>query len=360
MKTSALFLVLCALAVAMSGCSDDPVICLVCPESETCSNALYDGRLYVSNTFGREGILIFDTATDELVDSIMYPTSGMCVDVSEDGKYLLATDAYATARLYDAATLTELGSIDLAGRAQFVNHDKYVMCHRLQTRFYSVPDLNLVHQDTIDFGFSEHYSPAHNSIYSVCDYQLLYEYSLDSFRVIREWQPANRDGVCYWMERFAVSTDDCRLYMIAVGPDGCVYFTYDLEADTLISEQIMYNYIGDVEVNPVGGEVYVTDPAVLSGFTPGTIFVFDGQTGEYLQGISLFGYLNDVGGAWDAMSALLLEITPDGSQLYVGTGNEARDPGIVFRVDTRLRRIEKFLLPEFGIWPYEMAIGPKP
>jgi DNA-binding beta-propeller fold protein YncE len=283
----------------------------------------------------------------------------MCVDVTADGKYFLTTVTGAM-HLYDAATLTELGAIDMAGRSQFVNHDKYIVCHRLKTRFYSVPDLQLVHEDTVDFGWTIHYSEMRNSIYTVCDYSLLYEYSLDSFEVVREWRPADRDGTPYAMACFDLSFDDRLLYLIGSCSRGNVYITYDLEGDTLINEHLLYNPLGDVELNPVGGEVWVSDPATINGFTPGTIYAFDGQTGKYIQGISLFGYLTEVHESWDAMSARAMQISPDGKQLYVVTGHEAREQGTVLRIDTKRRRIEKLLFPDFGVWPYELAVGPKP
>jgi hypothetical protein len=360
MRGKVLLFALGAILMLLCSCSDDCGDCPVCPEPESCSNDLYDGRLYVSELFGMMGIYVFDTATDKLVDSIVYQTSGGCVDASADGRYLLTTDATAKAMLYDASTLTLLNSIEMAGVSRFVNRDRQVMCSRLTTDFYSVPDLRLVHSDTVKLGFSEPYLESRNSFYSVWNYELLYQYSLDSFQVVRQWRPIDHEGIAYSMHCFDLSFDGCMLYMIAGSPRGSTFITYDLEADSLVREHLIYNWHGDVEANPVSGEVYVTDPAALGGFTPGTIYVFDGRTGEYLQGISLYGYLCDIEGTWDAMSARALEVTPDGSQLYVGTGHEARDQGTVLRIDTRTRRIEKLLFPNFGCWPYELAVGPKP
>jgi DNA-binding beta-propeller fold protein YncE len=232
------------------------------------------------------------------------------------------------------------------------------MTHRFTTDFYSVPDLELVHRDTIDLGFTRRYSQRRNSIFTVDDYLLLYEYNLDSFQIVRRWHPHDKDGNPYWMTVFDMSADDNLLYLLGSSPRGTLYITYDLVGDSVIAEHGMYAYFGHVRANPVSGEVYVTDPGVvIPWFTPGTIYVFDGQTGEYLRGISLYGYLED---SWEALSGWYLDVSPDGSQLYVCTGHEGREPGTVLRIDTRTRRVEKILFPEFWRWPARLVVGPKP
>jgi DNA-binding beta-propeller fold protein YncE len=161
------------------------------------------------------------------------------------------------------------------------------------------------------------------------------------------------------MTVFDMSADDSLMYMICESPRSVLFIAYDLVGDSVIGEHPLYAPYGHVCWNHALDEVYVTDPGiVIPSFTPGTIYVFDGQTGEYLKGISLYGYLGDE--SWEALSAWYLDISPDGSQLYVCTGHEGREPGTVLRIDTRTGQVEKILFPEFWRWPCRLVVGPKP
>jgi hypothetical protein len=103
MRGKALLLALGAILVLLCSCSDDCGDCPVCPEPESCSNDLYDGRLFVSNRFGMMGIYVFDTATDKLVDSITYRICGMCVDVTAAARHHRSASITATSRINPCA-----------------------------------------------------------------------------------------------------------------------------------------------------------------------------------------------------------------------------------------------------------------
>jgi hypothetical protein len=358
MMKHALFLVLGAAVLLIAGCADECPICPDCREPEPCSNEVYDGRLYVAMVFGTTGIFVVDTKTETVLDSVLFGTSADDIRVSSNGRYLATSDAQTGLRVWDAKTMEVIAQFPERCCPQFINDDQYMLCHRHGLYLYSLPDFELVHQDTFRMIHEVRYSQARNSLFTVRAYRYLYEYSLDSFKVVREWWPEDANGDGYALRRFDMSEDDRLLYMLVIARHGSAYITYDLEADSLISESPLYGYVGRVCANPFTGDVYVTDPGgVMPSFTPGTIYIFDGETGEYKEGISLYGYFAD---SWDAMSAWRMALTPDGSQLYVATGHINRDFGTVLRVDTRTQRIENLIFPKIDRFPSELAVGPKP
>jgi WD40 repeat protein len=356
----ALFLML-TLVLGLLGCSDDDCeTCPTCPEPKT-HNDIYDGFLYVGLSgvpyLGDTDIYIIDTKTEQVVDSITYPQrDALALDVTPDGKLLAVSDAQATTRVYDTRTKEILASFDMQAVRGFAGNGRHLLLHRLKTWIYSVPDLQLVHEDTIDIG--DFYSSVDgNFYYSVADFRLFYQYSFDSLKVVRTWQPHDRDGERYSLWNFDLSDNDRLLHMIVAAASGPAFATWDLEADSLINEHPIAAGNGEVCANPYGDEVYLTEPGFPLSYGLGTIYIFDRQTGEYLEGISLYGYNEK---PWIPLSARHLVVSPDGSQLYVVSDATHWESGTVLRIDTKTRKVESLLFPDIDIYPLTIAIGPRP
>jgi DNA-binding beta-propeller fold protein YncE len=120
----------------------------------------------------------------------------------------------------------------------------------------------------------------------------------------------------------------------------------------------MYGDFGDVAVSPDGKEVYVTDPGgVFQEWpTPGTIFIFDADNGQYIDGISLFGY-----GTTPGMPVPGDEVvfSPSGERAFVAVGRADKAPGTILTVDTKERRVIHVAWSDLGHIPEILAIGPK-
>ena len=351
-----------ALSFGLLSCSDDNCeTCPTCPEVKS-SNDIYDGLLYASVSCpwddNMQGVYIFDMKSEELVDSIVgFAASSPEIEVSPDGTLLAVNDANATTWIYDTRTKEVLASFSLQALYGFLQDGKYLLLHRLKTWIYSVPDFTLLHVDTLDVHWNASSSRARNTFYSIANRRIFYEYSLDSFQIVRSWRPHDDEGMPYDMWSFDMSADEQLLYLICVSPRSCAFVTYDLEADSLINEYPIFSWVGDVCASPVGGDVYVTDPGLPPLDPMGTVYVFDDGTGEYLNGISLYGYREDP--RWP-LSARCMCMAPDGSQLYVVSDITFLDYGTVFRIDTKTRRIENFLFPQIDRFVDDVAIGPKP
>lgn len=350
------------LLLMTGGCSDDDCeTCPTCPEVSD-HNEIYDGLLYVSiaNPAADEnvGVYIFDTRTEQIVDSIPAAGAGIYhLDVTSDGRLLATGDELATTLVYDTGNLKPLKSFEMQTEATFAPDGSYLLLHRLKTRIYSVPAFNLIVEDTLDVGADVVFSKTRSSFFAIADRKLLYEYSLDTSKIIRSWQLSDRDGVVYDLWSFDLSLREQLAHLIVSGSHGSAFVTWDLTADTLINEHPLVFWTGSVCANAFGAEVYVTEPGYSLVNGVGTIYVFDRFTGEYLDGISLFGYRSN---PTIPLSARNMVLAPDGSQLYVVADATQWNTGTVLRIDTKTRKIESLLFPSLDVYPYDVAIGPKP
>jgi DNA-binding beta-propeller fold protein YncE len=167
------------------------------------------------------------------------------------------------------------------------------------------------------------------------------------------------DGGGYSLYCIDVNRAGTLLYGLGIGHTGPECFIFDLEGDSLISSYRLYGHLGVVKLHPDEHEVYISDPGLhVPAFTPGTIYVLDAFTGQYLQGISLWGYYDDL--PYLALDPWNMEFSPDGSQLFVQTGNINRELGTVLRIDTKTKTVESLLFPEIDRLPEGLAVGPKP
>jgi DNA-binding beta-propeller fold protein YncE len=138
-----------------------------------------------------------------------------------------------------------------------------------------------------------------------------------------------------------------------------MFACYDLETESILFTFPMYGDFGDVAVRPDGKEVYVTDPGgpLQDWPTPGTIFIFDADDGQYIDGISLFGY-GTVPGI--PVPGDRIVFSPTGERAFVGVGRSDKTSGSLLNVDTKERRVIHVAWSELGHTPNgDLAIGPK-
>ena len=138
--------------------------------------------------------------------------------------------------------------------------------------------------------------------------------------------------------QFDVYTDENFLYCTGGSEVSGLYLArYDLdERETIFREPITSRY-GSMRLSPDGMEVYISDPGQpFVNSTPGIIFVYDAQSGNYIDGISLYGL--DENPAL-ALYATPIVFTPTGEKAYVGSGtSQPRIPGTISVIDTKERK----------------------
>jgi hypothetical protein len=346
-----------ALALLVAACSDED--CPTCPVV-TCENDNYDGRLYFTTNTGDEGLFVVDTKNDSLIDSLIwgyYP--GYEIDLSDDGKLLCVSD-----RVFDAFSLGLLGVLAPAVGGKFVRNSTMIVAQHYNLLYtYAVPGYALLKTDTIRYraGYRA-YGEKRDELFVYRGADTLMSIDLDSLKVRRMWHVVRPTGGHYYLRDFVIGPEGRRVYCLASW-GLAAFIIFDLEADSIISEFTLYGHLGAVRLHPNGREVWVTDPgaSALAPFQPGTVYIFDAETGEYLEGISLYGYLPGL--PHIGLDAWELEFTPDGSHVYVLTGDDFDPPsGNILRIDTKSRQVENILFPVFNQYPYpfSLAIGPKP
>jgi hypothetical protein len=349
--------IMTAVLMALAGCSDDD--CPTCPPTAT-ENPPYDGRLYATSILGTRAIFVIDTQTDSVRDSVVLCNTFHDLALSESGSMLAATE-YMECHLLDAKSFQELDYIPDFVAANFCSHDKYILGYTLDGySLYDVSARSIVWSRDLGRWASPYYDSKTNSFYYLTRPDTLHRFQIDSTIVTNEWVITSGNGYKGLVRDFDISADCRRAYFLASGSVFFAFLVIDLDADSLLCEFALYSSFGDVRVHPNGTEVWVTDPGTggLEPPYPGTIYIFDAQTGEYLRGISLYGYV-----PWPqiGLDAWRLEFTPDGSHAYVLTGNYLDPPtGNILRIDTRSYRVENLIFPEFDHYLFSLAVGPKP
>lgn len=338
------------------GCSDDCPTCATCPEPV--EDEIYEGRLYVSMLNGEAGLYVIDLATDSIVDSVMYPWGFGPVDVSPDGKYVAANGIGETL-IYNTADMSLVHTIKDFAMADFIRGGTALLgAYRLTAYVYSFPDCELEwSSDSIRWAGYVYFDDR-DEVIGVKRPDTVYCYSFRTNETVHRWLvPPDSGGFFMW--RSDVNAAGTKFYGIAECADRSEFFILDLTRDSITSEFPLYTPFGYVKLNPKLNEVYVTDPGAV-GWTlsPGTVFIFNAETGEYLEGISLYGYNSEI--PEFPLDPYDIVLTPDGNYLYIRTGDFKTEPGPVIRINTRTRRVEKLIYFGTDLLASYMAIGPKP
>ena len=354
-----------AMIVLIASCCDD---CPTCPSG----SKPYRGYLYAVDSW--DGWLYqIDLETDSIIDSLIHEEerySTGAIDVSNDGRYLAinytrTNPLIKVVRVFNAQNLQMIIELEGGGYPIFTEDaDKLIICGE-NLRIYSVPDFTLIHEDEIgmsaqpviagnDIFFLAMYNWASEDSQYIGKYDYIEQELVDTFII--------KDDQNYWFSfhQFDVSSDGRYLYF--AGFAGIVHSSlncYDLETREFVFHHDAYSINGAVELNPSGTEVYFTEPGYPSGYeSSGTVFIYDSESGDYIEGVSLYGYTSgeDV---YYPLYAYTATFTPDGNWAFIGTGNIFRVSGGVVVIDANKKQVDRLIWPELGHYIGSMAVGPK-
>ena len=162
-----------------------------------------------------------------------------------------------------------------------------------------------------------------------------------------------------WIYAYDIHPDGRRLYCVTGSDyDGTDITCYDLQEREMIFQTPFSTTTGSLKISPDGQEMYVTYPGYFMQYEiPGIIFVFDTETGNYIDGISLHGQIDGYPSA--PLYAREIAFTPTGGKAYVGSGRLSQGSGTASAIDTRERRITKNIWPDMGHFIQSLCIGPK-
>jgi hypothetical protein len=368
-----LFLLGCMTACATIGllsCCDD---CPTCPMDQP--TPPYKGWVYFDQQGDAPDIFRIDTETGEPYDSVPndpdYSSPGD-IAVSPDGRYLAVSYCcnpfpLTITRIYDAQTLALLHTFQTGMNPIFPSrHNIMVGFSYGYVYIYSIPDFEMIFSDSIGLTMFHKLYEKDDLIYSTLIYGGDRTDSVDIFaydylqrKIAHKWAIRADDGLRIQPFVLDIHPDGKSIYFLGGDPHStfAAFYRYDLETQSIAFSFPMYGTFGDVAVRPDGKEVYVTDPGGIfqEWPTPGTIFIFDAYSGEYLDGISLFGY--DIPGIPVAGDEIVF--TPTGERAFVGVGRADKGPGSILTVDTKERRVIHNAWPDLGHVPYKLALGPK-
>lgn len=362
MKTLFRIICICTLVVlGVFGCDGDD--CPTCPKEDT---SRYPGYAYVSMISLPYGVYVIDIEADSVIDSLvdeqLFPLGALLVDVSTDGKYLIALNNDIV------LTLFELPSFQITSQ-RVINGNSYLVSWKNQLlqqgtegfTLYQLPSLEPILTRNPDIASGVIWLDEETNSFMTSAYpDSLVTIDLDSLSVKQSWRIADPQGYGYQIRKFCWSKRLGMVYLIIERAiDGASFIVYDLNTSQVVSKTRMYAPFGDLRINPNEKEVYVTDPGYVgSPMYPGNIFVFDAQSGVLLDLISLFGIRPDF--PFEGMGAWDIEVTPDGNDLILGLGHPRIQPGNVARVNIKERRVEKLYFESFNHQPSDIVIGPKP
>ncbi len=362
MKTLFRIIGICTFAVlGLVGCDgDDCPTCPTCPKEDT---SRYPGYAYVTTTSLPVAVYIIDIEADSVVDSLvdeqLFPFGALQVDVSTDGKYLIALNYGIGLTLYELPSFQVMSQRVINGYAYLVSWKNQLLQQGTEGfTLYQLPSLEpiLTRNPDITSGMIW-LDEETNSFMTSAFPDSLVTIDLDSLSVKQSWRIADPQGFGYTIRKFCWSKELGMVYLIV---DGTAFIVYDLNTSQVVSKTRIRDSFGDLRVNPSEKEVYVTDPMrdPTDREYPGNVYVFDAQTGALLDLISLYGIWPDF--PYAGMAAYEIEITPDGKDLILGFGRPRFAPGNVARVKIKERKVEKLYFKDFDHFPSDIVIGPKP
>jgi hypothetical protein len=334
----------------------------------------YRGWLYATD-FESEWLYKIDIETDSLVDSVQYVADEIyspgAIGVSSDGQYISVSyhDTYLTDRLtiiYDAQTLDEIHRLEGEYGPLFITHENlYVGFAYDSIHFYSLPGFNRIYSDsTPSVGL-----PILRSdksliyLYGVLnparfDSTFIAAYDYQSMEIVDQWFIHDSRDTLVTIYAYDIHPDGQRLYCVTLSKyDGINITCYDLQEREIIFQTPFSTTTGSLKLSPDGREMYVTNPGYpMQDEIPGIIFVFDTETGNYIDGISLYGQVEY---PTAPLYATPIVFTPTGGKAYVGSGRHGQGTGTVSVIDTRERKIIKNIWPDMGHFIQSLCIGPK-
>jgi WD40 repeat protein len=354
---------LAGLAMFLASCCED------CP---TCPNGPepYKGWLYAVD-YWHGWVYQIDIETDSLVDSVCHELGTYdagAIDVSQDGRYLAVVYrnalGHAFTRIYDAQTLEVIIDLDDYIIPVFVASENILLGFGDSVKVYSMPDLNLLHADSIGQTGDPILVEEQSLVYvwgikrpASGDSSFIMAFDYKQWEIADTWIISDSVGNWFNIGRFDIHPDGKRLYFGGyAGTVPSSFIGYDLEEREIMFTRPIFSRNGVVRVSPDGREVYQTDPGYAADiYCPGTVFVYDPDDGTYLCGISLYGY-------HDIMYPLHgdpIVFTPTGDKVYIGSGRILQLDGTIMSIDTETKQVQKLIWPHLEHFIGELKIGPK-
>lgn len=355
-------LLIAIISCLVLSCSEDCPVCDPDPQP-------YRGYVYMSDYVNRH-IYQIETETDSLVDSIACPAEPGYMGLSQDGRYLGVTYFWGAEDpktiIYDAQTLQPLHELDQPANCYFLGRDDLMLTYRSDTLFYrSLPDFNVIDTDSVGLFLSPALDRRRGIIYGKSDanpanpdssYLIGYDYI--NRRIADTWHIEDDQGGWFFFGQAELNRKGSRMYLVGntrVFPYSVICF--DPKKRSIIWSFSLSSNFGWAELSPDEQELYVVDPGWSYGGTEcGTLFILDANTGDYLHGISLYGFYED---SYLPLQAWTIAITPTGDKAYVGTGGLMMGSGSLLVVDTKTREVTKLIWPDLRHFSYQVVIGPK-
>ncbi|NIP42985.1 MAG: hypothetical protein GWO41_17930 [candidate division Zixibacteria bacterium] len=356
------------LAFIISSCCED------CPVGPV-QPGPYKGWLYATD-FESEWLYKIDTETDSLVDSVQYVTDEVynpgAIGVSSDGQYLSVSyhDTYLTERLtiiYDAQNLDEIHRLEGEYGPLFITDESlYIGFAYDSIHFYSLPAFNRIYSDSTPSVGLPILRSDKNLIYlhgvlnpASFDSTFIAAYDYKNRAMSDQWFIHDSRDSLVTIYAYDIHPDGRRLYCVTLSKyDGINITCYDLQEREMIFQTPFSTTTGSLKISPDGQEMYVTYPGYFMQYEiPGIIFVFDTETGNYIDGISLHGQIDGYPSA--PLYAREIVFTPTGGKAYVGSGRLSQGSGTVSAIDTKEKRITKNIWPDMGHFIQSLCIGPK-
>jgi hypothetical protein len=356
------------LAIIISSCCED------CPVGPTQPEP-YNGWLYATD-YWYGWIYQIDIENDSVVDSTKHEGSELwgvgAMDVSRDGRYLAVnyiSDVQKKTRIFDAQTLDLLTEIDHGMRPVFVESENLLIALTHEgIRLYSLPGFTLIEEDLLGFMADWVLCEDEGLLYiqsmlkpESSDSQFLVLYDLVTRQVDDTLIISDSLGNWFKLTNFDINSSADKLYFQGFSDEvpsslNC----YDLINRRFLFRKSVYSTHGDIKLAPSESEFYVIDRGwPTSYFSPGTVFIYDAESCEYLTGISLYGYTEGEDSDFP-LYANSLAFTPDGRKCYVATGDIFRVDGCILIVDAQGHQSVDLIWPKLEHYILNLAIGPKP
>jgi len=360
-------LVMIGLTILISSCCED---CIINPQTQP-----YQGYLYVADT-ENGWVYQIDTETDSLVDSVNYVSGQQYyagnLDVSPDGKYLAVgyginyPEIGQVTVIYDAQTLNVIMELQYSYKPAFILEQNLMLGFMHDSvHIYSIPDFTKIHADTITSDLFPVVDESKNIAYLYgtltpdrLDSTYIAAYDYIQRKVVDTWFIRDSQDSLVLIFQTDIHLSDARLYCTGgSNNDGLNLICYDLERRETIYATPTSSQTGSLRISPDGQEIYISDPGWFGQTSiPGIIFVHDASSGNYIDGISLYG-----SGEYPAIPLYATPIifTPTGEKAYVGSGRLEKGSGTISVIDTQERKVIKHIWPDKGHYFLYMCIGPK-
>ncbi len=339
--------------VGLWSCNDSPT------EPEP-NNGRSTGRAYLAVSGAGEGLYVVDLETDSVLSYATSTSYASRVEVTSDGRYVIARCDGDNIIVFNAGDLSIVKSVPPLGAYQLVHGDSAIV-----TKWYSefsllsFPEFKALRERELPIRTSTGYSPHTGWVYGFRGADTLAAISPDSLEIVDQWIVHSSRGSEFYLYDWAFSADDHYAYLTAAGSSGALFITYDLRTRQIVATHPINAPFGRIAVSPNGKEVWVTDPfSAGMPFVSEGIWVFDGRTGQYLRTVSLRGYLPS--DSTEPLIARAIEFAPDGKNVIVGTGDYITQRGTVLRISTITNKVEKIYFPDFDLNPSDVSIGKKP